>query len=183
MRHISAQNFKFQYSSTFVRWLIKELLNIILAWQYHLVAGLGTEVSTQGRLPLPVPALGLAVPRGRHRPDKRTKLISTTINVNRINQSFKCAIKIIRVDTWNLNVSSFSFTSSTCWYDKVDQHRIYSRPPHISICDFMSLSPDTWRRWEWPGPGRGWPPVLSSARSLRLSLDQWSPPHTRENSQ
>ena len=35
----------------------------------------------------------------------------------------------------------------------------------------MSLSPGTWGRWEWPGPGRGWPPALSSARSLRLSLD------------
>ena len=129
----------FQYSSTFVQWLIKELLNIILAWQYHLVAGLGTEVLTQGRLPLPVPALGLAVPRGRHRPDKRSKLISTTINVNRINQSFKCAIKIIRVDTWNLNVSSFSFTSSTCWYDKEDQHRIYLRPPHTLVFVILCL--------------------------------------------
>ena len=129
----------FQYSSTFVQWLIKELLNIILAWQYHLVAGLGTEVLTQGRLPLPVPALGLAVPRGRHRPDKRSKLISTTINVNRINQSFKCAIKIIWVDTWNLNVSSFSFTSSTCWYDKEDQHRIYLRPPHTLVFVILCL--------------------------------------------
>ena len=139
MRHISAQNFNFQYSSTFVWWLIKELLHIISA---HLVAGLGTEVLTQGGLALAVPALGLALPPGRHQPVIRERqLISTTINVNRINQSLKCAIKIIRVDTWNLNVSSFSFTSSTCWYDKVHKDRIlyFSTLAIVILCLYLAV--------------------------------------------